>query len=403
MFNTILSLGTVLIIGLFGARIFSKISLPSVTAYIVFGIILGPYVLNFVSPDMLRSSALISTIALSLVAFSLGQNFTISKLHNIGKSIFAISIGEVLGSFILVSLAVFLIARQSLSIALILGAIAPATAPAAVVMVTREYRARGRFTDTLLGVVAIDDAWSIMLFAFCIAIAKSLTGAHTGIFATIFSDIIHGFWEVLGGLALGVIIGFIFSYFLKYINTLPHLLIYILGLIFINTGASILLNVSLLLANMALGATVANKVKMSENIFDVLRGFDPPIYLLFFILAGANLEIPSIYSLSILGILYVLTRLPGEMLGAFIGAHIAKADKNIKKYLGLGLAPQAGVAIGLALLTKSYFPGAIGDKILSTIIVTTIIYELIGPFLVRIALKKAGEIDKLPHDYRKVQ
>jgi Kef-type K+ transport system membrane component KefB len=403
MLNTILSLGTIFIIGLFGARIFSRINLPSVTAYIVFGIILGPYVLNFVSPDMLQSSTLISTIALSLVAFSLGQNFTISKLHNIGKSIFAISIGEVLGSFILVSLAVFLIARQSLSIALILGAIAPATAPAAVVMVTREYRARGRFTDTLLGVVAIDDAWSIMLFAFCIAIAKSLTGAHTGIFANIFSDILHGFWEVLGGLALGIIIGFIFSYFLKYINTLPHLLIYILGLIFINTGVSILLNVSLLLANMALGATVANKIKMSENIFDVLRGFDPPIYLLFFILAGANLEIPSVYSLSVLGILYVLTRLPGEMLGAFIGALIAKADKNIKRYLGLGLAPQAGVAIGLALLTKNYFPGPIGEKILSTIIVTTIIYELIGPFLVRIALEKAGEIDGSTHIDRKLK
>jgi Kef-type K+ transport system membrane component KefB len=403
MLNTILSLGTILIIGLFGARIFSRFNLPSVTAYIIFGILLGPYVLNFVSPDMLRSSTLISTIALSLVAFSLGQNFTISKLHSIGKSVFAISIGEVLGSFILVSLAVFLLAGQPLSIALILGAIAPATAPAAVVMVTREYRARGRFTDTLLGVVAIDDAWSIMLFAFCIAITKSLAGAHTGIFVNIFSDIIHGFWEVLGGLALGVIIGFIFSYFLKYINTLPHLLIYILGLIFINTGASILLNVSLLLANMALGATVANKVKMSENIFDILRGFDPPIYLLFFLLAGANLEIPSIYSLSVLGILYVLTRLPGEMLGAFIGAHIAKADKNIKRYLGLGLAPQAGVAIGLALLTKNYFPGTIGDKILSTIIVTTIIYEIIGPFLVKIALEKAGEIDRSSHDYRKLK
>jgi Kef-type K+ transport system membrane component KefB len=393
MLNTILSLGTILIIGLFGARIFSRFNLPSVTAYIIFGILLGPYVLNFVSPDMLRSSTLISTIALSLVAFSLGQNFTISKLHSIGKSVFAISIGEVLGSFILVSLAVFLLAGQPLSIALILGAIAPATAPAAVVMVTREYRARGRFTDTLLGVVAIDDAWSIMLFAFCIAITKSLAGAHTGIFVNIFSDIIHGFWEVLGGLALGVIIGFIFSYFLKYINTLPHLLIYILGLIFINTGASILLNVSLLLANMALGATVANKVKMSENIFDIL----------FFLLAGANLEIPSIYSLSVLGILYVLTRLPGEMLGAFIGAHIAKADKNIKRYLGLGLAPQAGVAIGLALLTKNYFPGTIGDKILSTIIVTTIIYEIIGPFLVKIALEKAGEIDRSSHDYRKLK
>jgi Kef-type K+ transport system membrane component KefB len=398
MTNTLLSLGIALTVGLAGAYLLNRFKLPSVTAYILFGIILGPYLLNLISTDMLHTSTLIANITLSLIAFSLGQNFTLSKLRRIGKAVFAISIGEVLGSFILVSLAVYLLGGQSLAVAILFGAIAPATAPAAVVMVTREYRARGQFTDTLLGVVAIDDAWGIMLFAFCVAIAKSLLGAHVGVLANVFSDLAHGLWEVIGGLGLGIAIGLLFSYLLKYINTLSNLLIYTLGLILISSGLSVWLNVSLLLANMALGATVANRVKMSDNIFDVLRRFDPPVYLLFFLIAGANLEISSIYSLGILGLLYVATRLPGEMGGAYIGATLAKANVTIKKYLGLGLAPQAGVAIGLALYAKNYFPGNIGEMILSTIIVTTIIYELIGPVLVRLALVKAGEIDRGPHE-----
>jgi Kef-type K+ transport system membrane component KefB len=398
MLNVILSAGIVLIIGLLGAQIVRRFGLPSITGYILFGIILGPNILNLVSPGMLRSSNLISNVALSLIAVSLGQNFTLAKLHNIGKAVFSISIGEVMGAFILVFSVVYLVARVPLPMALLLGAIAPATAPAAVVMVTREYRAKGKFTDTLLGVVAIDDAWGIILFAFCLAIAKSVVGAHIGIFTNIFNDVIHGFWEVLGGFALGILIGLIMSFFVKYIKTSSNLLIYVLGFILLSAGLSMLLNVSLLLANMALGATVANRLKDSETIFDTLKRFDPPIYLLFFLLAGANLEISNFTTLGLLGILYVITRLPGEMLGAFIGAYVAKADSKVKKYLGLGLAPQAGVAIGLALIAKNYFPNDLGETILSTIIITTIIYELIGPILVRIALEKAGEIDRSTHE-----
>ncbi|MBN2620332.1 cation:proton antiporter [candidate division WOR-3 bacterium] len=355
------------------------------------GIALGPHLLNIVTPDLLQSSTFVSNIALSLVAFSLGQNFTLSKLRNIGRSVFAISVGEVLGAFLLVSVFVLLFGHQSWPIVLILGAIAPATAPAAVVMVTREYRAKGRFTDTLLGVVAIDDAWSIILFAFCIAIAKSLTGMHGGILAHIFTDIVHALWEIFGSMVLGVIAGMILAYLVRFMKTRANLLLYMLGMILLTTGLSYLLNFSLLLTNMVLGATVANRLA-HEDVFDILRDFDPPIYLLFFVLAGANLEIASISSLGLLAVLYIVTRLPGEMLGAFIGAHLAKAEQNVKKYLGLGLAPQAGVAIGLALFAKNQFPGEIGDIILSTIIVTTILYELFGPVLVRIALEKAGDI-----------
>ncbi|HEC78541.1 MAG TPA: cation:proton antiporter [candidate division WOR-3 bacterium] len=399
MLNTLLSLGLILTIGLIGARLFKKLKFPSVTAYIVFGIILGPHILKLIAEDVLNSTTFISNIALGLIAVSLGQNFTITKLRRIGKSVLAISLGEVIGSFSLVFFFLFFIIKTPLPIALILAAIAPATAPAAVVMVTREYRAKGPFTDTLLGVVAIDDAWGIILFAFCLALAKSFASAHIGIFANIFSDVVHGFWEVLGGLGLGISLGFVYSYFLKYLRTSSNILIYTLGIILINSGLSIMLNVSLLLANMFFGAVIANRIKLCDEIFEILKKFDPPLYLLFFVLAGASLEIPNIPALGLIGIVYVLTRLPGEMLGAFSGAYLAKASKKIKKYLGLGLAPQAGVAIGLALVAKTYFTNSIGDTILSTIIVTTVIYELIGPFFVKIALEKAGEVGKSPHEY----
>ena len=170
-------------------------------------------------------------------------------------------------------------------------------------------------------------------------------------------------------------------------------------MIFLNTGISITLNVSLLLSNMSLGAMIANRVKASEEIFGNLKRFDPPLYLLFFFLAGANLKIDHIQTLGILGLIFVLTRLPGEMLGAYIGALLVNANEKIKKYLGLALAPQAGVAIGLALVTKNYFPEYIGTTILSTIIITTVIYELIGPLFVRIALEKAGEINISPEEH----
>ena len=399
MLNTIFSLGLILTTGLIGAKLVRYLKFPAVTTYIILGILLGPHLLNIISPEILKSSTFVSNIALGLIAVSLGQNFTLTKLHCIGRAVFAISIGEVIGSFCLVFIILYVIAKISLPISILLAAIAPATAPAAVVMVTREYRARGRFTDTLLGVVAIDDAWGIILFAFCLALAKTFTGAHAGIFVNIFSDVVHGFWEVIGSFALGVFFGFIYSIFLKYIKSASNLLIYTLGMIFLNTGISITLNVSLLLSNMSLGATIANRVRVSEEIFGNLKRFDPPLYLLFFFLAGANLKIDHIQTLGILGLIFVLTRLPGEMFGAYIGALLVNADEKIKKYLGLALAPQAGVAIGLALVTKNYFPGYIGTTILSTIIITTVIYELIGPVFVRIALEKAGEINTSPEEY----
>jgi len=390
MLNPILSLGLLVIAGFVFGRIFNKMGLPSVTGYIVSGIVMGPYGLNIIHKGILNGSDFVSSVALSFIAYTLGKSFTLKSLKKIGKSVLAISIGEVVVSFLMVTLALKFILHQPLYLSIVIGAIAPATAPAAVVMVVREYRAKGPLTDTLLGVVAIDDAWGIMLFAFSIALARSLSMSKGIVFSSVFHQMSHALLEVVGSLGIGFVVGYIFSKLFKFFKTPTHTLIGIIGVILLTGGICEELKFSILLSNMMLGATIANTIKPSTRAFDILEGFDPPLYLLFFVLAGASLEVTNLKALGLIGLVYVLTRLPGEMLGAYIGARISKAPPNVRKYLGLGLAPQAGVAIGLAIISKIYLPE--GDLILSTIIVTTVIYELIGPPLVKLALRKAKEI-----------
>jgi len=391
MFNSILSLGFVVIVGFLIGRLLNKIHLPSVTGYIVAGILIGPYGLRLIHQDVLNASSFVSNIALSFIAYSLGKSFTFHQLKKVGKSVLYISIGEVVVSFLLVTLSLWLFLKLPLYVALVIGAIAPATAPAAVVMVTREYKAKGVLTDTLLGVVAIDDAWGIMLFAFSLAVAKPLSLSETLIFSGVLHQLFHAFIEVSGSLALGFVVGILLAYFFRFLKTPTQILLVIVGTILLTAGISVELNISILLSNMMLGATVANILKPSSRPFEILSGFDAPLYLLFFVLAGASLEIGSLKQLGLVGIVYIFTRLPGEMLGAYIGAKLSKASDKVRRYLGLGLAPQAGVAIGLAIIAKVYIPQ--GDLVLSTIILTTVVYELLGPPLVKIALEKAHEIN----------
>ncbi len=385
--NTALSLGLILLTGFISARFIKRLKIPTITAYLILGILIGPSALSLVSQSILKSSGLISSVVLSFIAFSLGQNFSLEHFKRIGKSVLYISIGEVIGACTLVTLAVWLLLKQPFYVALVFGAIASATAPAATIMVTREYKAKGTFTDTLLGVVALDDAWGIILFAFCLAIARSLTGVH----GIILSGIFHAMFEILGAVIIGSGLGWALSYFSRHITDPSELLIYTLGFILLNTGICLHFGLSVLLANMILGGLLVNINKTSFKFFDALRSIDSPFYLLFFVLAGANLDIKLTATLGLLGLVYIFSCSPGKMLGATIGARIANAEDKVKRYIGFGLVPQAGVALGLALIAKSTF-GDTGSIILSTIIATTIIYEIIGPLCTKFALKKAGEI-----------
>jgi len=387
--NTILGLGFILLAGLFSARLINKIKFPAVTAYLLLGILIGPSILNLTSQELINSSGFISNIVLGLIAFGLGQSFTREFFRNIGRPVLWISILEAVLPWVLVTLSFFFILKQPFYVALLFGAIASATAPAATVMVVREYKAKGRFTDILLGVVAIDDAWCLIIFALSLAIAKSVAFHASNTFVS--KVIFHSLIEIIGALMLGGLIACLSSLFSKFIRTQTELLIYTLGFILLTTGLAIKLGLSVLLANMFLGTVLININKSNFEFFDVLKLIDSPLYLLFFVLAGANLEIGLLKGIGITGIIYIFFRTTGKTVGSVWGGYIVKVEDRIRRYLGLGLLPQAGVALGCALVAKSDFP-KVGGMIFTTIVATTVIYELIGPICTKYALQKAGEI-----------
>jgi len=389
MTNNILSIGIILIFGLLAGKLIHKLKVPAITAYLLIGIAIGPFAVNLVSKNILDNAGLISNIALGFIAFSLGQHFSFTQFKKIGKSVLYISLTKVFVIWIAVTAAVWFFLKPPFYVALLLGAIASPAAPAAIMMVIREYKAKGTFTDTLIGVVAIDDAWGLMLFAFCFSVAKNIYYHTAG--SAIIASITGALFEISGALILGGIVAWVFSRLSRYASSQTELLIYAIGFVMLNTGLALFFNVSLLLANMMLGAVLVNMHRENYMVFETIRSIDSPLYLLFFVLAGASLHLGKLGHMGLIVAVYTLTRLPAAILGAAVGGFLAKASSRITKYIGWGLAPQAGVALGMALVVKSTFPET-GNFIFDTIVVTTIIYELIGPLCTKFALSKAGEI-----------
>ncbi len=392
--DPILSLGIIFLTGFIVSKITVKLRFPAVTGDLILGIIIGEEFLNLISDKILSSSSFVSSIVLGLIAFSIGQNFSLSRFRKIGKTVIFISIFEAVGAWLLVTLVFHFILKQPLYISIIFGAIASATAPAATVMVIKEYRAKGMFTNVLLGVVAIDDAWCLIIFSLSLAVARALAMHESG-GSMLFEALGHGFLEIGGAFALGILLGFLFKIFSRYIKTEQGLEIYTLGFVLIAIGIAIHLHLSILLSSMVLGATVVNTLKGDDRFFRAFKGLEYPLYLLFFVLAGANLEVESLKHLGVFGAAYLFTRVLGKVLGARIGAMLGRAPKNIQKYIGFGLVPQAGVALGVALIAKNDFP-AYGGIIFDTIIGTTVIYEIFGPIITKWALAKAGDINLSP-------
>lgn len=386
--NLTLGLAIILLLGLLFSYLAKAVKTPVVTGFIVLGILIGPYFLNLVPHTLIKGSGFVANITLGFIAFSIGQDFYLKKLKKLGIAVLWISIGEVFVSWLVVSSVIYFVLKQPIYIALLFGAIAPATAPAATVMVIREYKARGTMTDIILGVVAIDDAWGLILFAVSLAIARSLYAGSNVVPVMV---ILRGILDVLFSFIIGGVLGYLLNYFSRFIHDRDNFMILTVGFVLFAIGISTVLNVSVLLSCMFLGAVIVNISSHREKFFDSISSIDSPIYLIFFVLVGANLEILSLKSIGVLGITYFFARPFGEWLGAYLGAIVAKTPKYIRKYVGLSLVPQAGVALGMALLCKSIFPEA-GEIIMNVIIATTVLYELTGPFFTKYALAKAKEI-----------
>ncbi len=389
--NIILSLGFIFVIGLASARLINKIKGPSITAYLLLGIVMGPSFMNLAPKVLIESgSGVISNIVLGLIAFGLGQSFTRRFFHEIGKPVLWISILEAVTPWIAVTFALSIFAGLPFYVAILFGAISSATAPAATVMVVRECKAKGRFTDILLGVVAIDDAWCLIIFALSLAIAKAIFIQSSN--ALIFRVFLAALVEIAGAFLLGALMAYAISTFSKYLRTKTELLIYTLGLVLLNAGLALELHLSVLLANMFLGTILVNINKENFKFFDALKDIDSPLYLLFFVLVGMNFELHVLVMVGLVGLVYIIARIAGKVLGSSVGGYFVGTDSIVRKYLGLGLLPQAGVALGCALIVKSEFP-QVGGVIFTTILAATIIYEFVGPIFTKFALYKAGQIE----------
>ena len=387
MDNAIFCLAIALGCGLLFNRIAKKVGLPNVTGYLVAGLIIGGSLLKIIPFEMVDSLNSIVTVALGFIAFSIGGEFKISHIKKLGARIITVTCFESLTAVLLVDV-VLLLCRFPAPEAIALGAIAAATAPAATLMVVRQYKADGPVTRALLPVVAMDDAVCLIAFSISVSIAKSLDVNGD---VNYFNMLIKPLIEIVSALAIGGAVGFVMTYCLRFFKSRANRLTLVICAVFLGTALADMLGLSSLLLCMMIGAMVANLYNDLDRLLDVVDHWTPPLFLLFFVLSGADLDISVLPKVGLLGVLYLVCRSAGKYLGAGIGARITHFEPNVQKYLGVALLPQAGVAIGMTTIAAAQLP-EYGSEIRAVILCATLIYELAGPVLTKIVLTKAGEI-----------
>jgi Kef-type K+ transport system membrane component KefB len=377
------------------------VRLPSLIGFMVAGIVLGPSVLNRFDALLVARLIFITHIALGFVGFSIGSELNLRALRSLGFGIVVIILAESLAAFLVVLGATYLLTRD-LAMALVFGAMAPASAPAGTVAVIQECRARGSLTRALYAVVGFDDGFAIIIFGFAAAFARGLLLREASVAG---AGMLAEMWlptrEILLSLLAGGLGGAAFGVLVGRLRSPRDVLILLAAFVFIVTGISVRFHLSLILANMTMGLVVANTCReaLVQRVAEQLQAMLPLLFVLFFCLAGTNLELGALPSLGAIGVVYLAGRSAGLLGGARLGAVVGRAEEKIRKYLGLGILSQAGVAIGLALIVKSDFTRIgtdhalrIGTSVIMTITATSVVFEIIGPILTRFALQKAGEI-----------
>jgi Kef-type K+ transport system membrane component KefB len=376
------------------------IRLPSIIGFMIIGVVLGPSVFDLLSEGFQEDLSFLTDLALGFVAVSIGLELSFSSLKKQGAGIITVIFSESLMAFVAVTASVYFLTGD-LPMALIFGAIAPASAPAGTVAIIQEYKAKGPLTRALYSVVGFDDGLGIIIFGFAAAFAKSFLGSEMGVESGSFLELIAPPLQEVGlSLLVGGGMALIYVFLGRFLKTSRDMFILLFALVLLGTGLSHHFHLSLILTNMVFGLVVVNTQKRSfvEKIHHELSEFMPLLFILFFVLAGANLHISALPSLGILGVVYIIGRTLGLMGGAKIGAHLGQQPESIKKYLGMGILSQAGVAIGLALIVKKEFVefGAhgmdIGSTVITTVTATSLFFEIIGPILTKIGLSKAGEL-----------
>lgn len=404
----LLSLSIALLAGLLLSRLARKLKLPAVTAYLISGVLIGPFLLGAINipgigitHTQLESFGIISDLALGFIAFSMGNEFRLAQLKKIGKQATIIGVFQaifttIIVDVVLIGLHFIMPDKLSLSAALVLGAVATATAPAATLMVVKQYKAKGPVTDILLPVVALDDAVGLVVFAISFGVAKSLNSGAIDVLSVVLEPVI----EVIASLALGAIMGALFTFCEKFFHSRSKRMAVSVTFVMMTVAISSLkfevfgvhIGFSSLLACMMLGTMFCNFCEVSEELMDRADRWTAPILVLFFVISGAELELSVFadWAVVVIGLVYIASRSVGKYFGAGISARASKCDENIIKYLGITLLPQAGVALGMAIKATELGPD--GNIVRNITLFAVLVYELVGPYLTKVALTKAGDI-----------
>jgi len=382
--KTLITIGLLFLLGLLTDALGRRTKLPRVTLLLIFGFLIGPAGLGFLNPSDGKWFSLITDMALVMIGFLLGEKITLSSLRQHGRFVLWLSVTEVIGTALVVFIGL-LVMRVPFDIALLLAGIAPATDPAASTDVVHETRAHGVFTNTLLGIVAVDDAWGLMVFSLMLTVAQVATGQGPAI-----EPVLTGAWDLGGALLLGICLGIPMAFITGRVRPGEPTLVEALGIVFLCGGIAIWVKVSFLLASMVLGCVVSNLARHHTRPFHAIEYIDWPFMILFFVLAGASLDPRALYQVGIVGAVYVILRFIGRLIGAWAGAAVSNAEPSMGRWMGLALMPQAGVALGMALVAVHHRP-ELTEVIMPVVIASTVLFEVVGPVLTRSSLVHVGD------------
>jgi len=384
----ITKIGIVLIVGFIGGKLAKLVKLPSVSGYLIAGLLLGPSFFDFITAENTESLTIVNEIALAFIAFSIGSEFVVSEILKMGKAIAFITLGEVVGAIGLVFSVMYFGFHQPFAFSIVIASMSAATAPAATLMVMKQYRAHGPMTKTLLPVVALDDVYGIMAFGIALSLAKlSVSTVEVGVIEMFTAPLIEIGGSVLLGGVLGVLVSLISK---RLVDGRDELQVITLAAIGVGIGLAKWLGFSAILTNIAMGTGVVNMAENPKRIFSSVNDFVAPFYVLFFTLAGASLDLGILSAVGWMGLAYIFSRAGGKIFGAWVGCKAMKSPKKVTQWMGLGLLPQGGISIGLSVIVRQELP-QFAVAITTIIMFSVLIYETPGPIFAKIAITQAGE------------
>jgi Kef-type K+ transport system membrane component KefB len=382
--NELTSLGIILLIALMAGHAVKWLRIPEVTGYLLAGVALGPSVMGWITPENLSALEVLSEVALGLILFSIGTVFELERFMRVFQSLSRIVLWEASLTAVVVALGL-IAAGQNWHVAVLLGTMAMETAAASTLMVMREYNSQGPITELLTGLFALDNLLCLVAFSAVVAAIQMSLGTNT-LFETLFPLV----WQIVGSSAVGYVIGFLLSIWSPQVIEHGEQLILLAGCVLLGVGVANALGLSPMVTNLAMGATMVNLSRHSRNLFSALSHTDPPLYAIFFVLAGAELDLSLLKSIGAAGSVYVLGRICGKFAGVSLGAHSAALAPAITSHLRLGVFAQAGLAVGLTTVVSRRLPD-LAPQVTAIVISAVMLFELVGPLTVRWVLVRSGE------------